>query len=175
MASTLVQFLKVTDINRYLFSQYTQGSVASFATQFLIDWAAYLPGGTGLTIAAKTGAATVAEIAVTANLVLEVNPTDYVGYSPSKGWQVIPVSKLGRTVTDGAINTNTSCTSATAAFASPADAGAVIAGIGIPSGTTIQSVTNSTTIVLSQAATATATGVTLTITPTAALYSPDII
>lgn len=175
MASTLVQFLHAPSINRYLFSQYSQGSVASFATQFLLDWATYLPGGTGLTIAAKTGAATVAEILISANQSLEVNPNDWVGYSPSKGWQVIPTSKMGRTVTDGAINTNTNCTSATAAFATPADAGAIIAGIGIPSGTTIQSVTNGTTIVLSQAATATATGVTLTIIPTVALYAPDVI
>lgn len=174
MASTLVQFLKI-GFRRRLFSQYTQGSVASFATQFLIDWGTFMPGGTGLTIAAKTGAATVAEIAISANQVLEVNPTDWVAYDPNDGWLVVPASKMGRTVADGATNSNTNLTSATAAFATPADVGAIIAGAGIPSGTVISSVTNGTTVVLSAAATATATSVPLTITPVAALFTPDVV
>lgn len=171
----LTQFLQASAIKRLYFTQYTQGSVASFATQFVTDWAAFLPGGTGLTIAAKTGAATVAEIAISANQVLEVNPTDWVGYNAAFGWQVIPNASMGRSVSDGAINSNTTVTSASAAFVSPADAGAIIAGIGIPGGTTIESVTNGTTVVLSQAATATATGVTLTITRTTSLFTPDVI
>lgn len=175
MASTLVQFLKTTDIYRRYYSQYTQGSVASFATQFLIDWGAFMPGGTGLTIAAKTGAATVAEIVVSANQVLEVNPNDWIGYSARDGWQVIPNTSMGRSVADGATNTNTTVTSATASFASPADVGAIIAGAGIPGGTTIASVTNGTTVVISAAATATATNVPLTITRTSSVYTPDVI
>lgn len=172
MASTLVQYLKVTDIRRYLFTAYTQGSVASFATQFNLDWASVLPSGaTG--IVAKTGAATVAEIIVAPGQVLEVNPGDAVGWNYGS-WQVVPAANLGRTVADGATNSNTTVTSATAAFIS-ADIGATIAGIGIPSGTTIASVTNGTTVVLSQAATATATGVTLTITRTTSTFTPDII
>jgi HK97 family phage major capsid protein len=67
-----------------------------------------------------------------------------------------------RTVADGATNTNTTVTSATAAFTA-ADRGVSISGVGIPANTTIASVTNATTVVLSAAATATATGVTLTI------------
>lgn len=173
MALTTVQFLKV-GFRRRLFSQYTQGSVASFATQFLLDWGSFLSGGTGLTIAAKTGAATVAEIAISANQVLEVNPTDYVGFDAQDGWMVIPASKMGRTVADGAINSNTNLTSATAAFVA-GDQGANIAGVGIPSGTTILTVTNGTTVVLSAAATATATSVALTITPVTALFTPDIV
>jgi hypothetical protein len=89
-------------------------------------------------------------------------------------WQVVPNASMGRSVADGAINTNTNCTSATAAFVSQ-DVGAIIAGVGISGGTTIASVTNGTTVVLSAAATATATGVTLTITRTASLYTPAVI
>lgn len=47
-------------------------------------------------------------------------------------------------------------------------AGLPISGTGIPGGTTIASVTNSTTFVLSAAATATSAGVTLTVTPASA-------
>lgn len=174
MASTLVQFLKASDIRRRYYSQYSQGSVAAFATQLLIDWATYLPGGTGLTIAAKTGAATVAEIAISANQVLEVNPTDWVGFNANDGWQVIPNSSMGRTVADGATNSNTTVTSATAAFVSQ-DVGAIIATPNLPGGTTIFSVTNGTTVVTNAAATATATNQTMTITRTTSLYTPDII
>lgn len=67
-----------------------------------------------------------------------------------------------RTVADGATtNTSTTLTSATAAFVA-GDAGKRVTGLGIPRGTTIASVTNSTTVELDQAATATATGVSVT-------------
>lgn len=170
----LTQFLQASAIKRLYFTQYSQGSVASFATQFVTDWASVLPSGTGLGIVAKTGAATVAEIIIGPNVTLEVNPTDWVGFNNGT-WQVVPNASMGRSVADGATNTNTNCTSATAAFNNPLDVGAIIAGIGIPGGTIINSVTNGTTVVLSQAATATATGVTLTITRTASLYTPDVI
>jgi hypothetical protein len=68
-----------------------------------------------------------------------------------------------RTVADGVLNTTTTVTSATAVFVSASDAGKAISGVGIPAGTTIASVTNATTIVLSAAATASTSGVTLTI------------
>lgn len=67
-----------------------------------------------------------------------------------------------RTVADGVTATNTALTSATAAF-TPGDVGAAVTGTGIPAGTTIASVTNATTVVLSAATTATATGVSITI------------
>lgn len=71
-----------------------------------------------------------------------------------------------RVVTDGVTtNTSTTLTSATAAFVTY-DVGLPISGTGIPAGTTIASRTNATTVVLSQAATATNTGVTVTIGPT---------
>ncbi len=75
---------------------------------------------------------------------------------------------IGRAViaTDGVANGTTTLTSATAAF-KPADAGVTIAGTGIPANTTIASVTNSTTVVLSAAAAA-GTGITLTISSTVA-------
>lgn len=71
-----------------------------------------------------------------------------------------------RTVTDGVTNTDTSLTSATAAFTS-ADVGRAVTGAGIPANTVISSVTSSTAVVLSKATTATATGVSVTITSVA--------
>lgn len=67
-----------------------------------------------------------------------------------------------RTVTDGVTNSDTSLTSATAVFTTR-DIGASVTGAGIPAGTTIVTVTNGTTVVLSAATTATATGVTITL------------
>lgn len=67
-----------------------------------------------------------------------------------------------RTVTDGATNSNTSITSATAGFTA-ADIGKTITGTGIPTGTTISAVASTTAATISEAATATATGVTFTI------------
>lgn len=150
-------------------------AVAAFATQFVTDWASVLPnGGLGLGVVAKPGATTVAEIVVAPGICLEVPPSSFVGQNFGV-WEIVAPANMGRTVTDGATNTNTTVTSATAAFASPADVGAIIAGPGIPSGTTIASVTNSTTVVISAAATATATNQPLTISPQAAVYIPDVI
>lgn len=73
----------------------------------------------------------------------------------------IALSTAG-SVTDGATNSNTTVTSATAQFFS-GDVGKTIAGGSIPGGATISSVTNATTVVISSAATTTATSVTLTI------------
>jgi hypothetical protein len=77
-----------------------------------------------------------------------------------------PVSN-GRSFVDGVENTTTTLTSATAAFVA-GDVGRLVTGAGIPTiigspstYTYIASVTNGTTVVLSQAATATATGVTV--------------
>lgn len=67
-----------------------------------------------------------------------------------------------RRVADATTATNTALTSATAAFTS-SDVGRLVIGEGIVAGTTISSVTNSTTVVLSQATIATATGVVVTI------------
>lgn len=75
-----------------------------------------------------------------------------------------------RSVADGVTATNTALTSATAAF-TQADKGKLVAGTGIPSGTTIASVTSATAVVLSAATTATATGVTVTIGATLATAS----
>jgi len=72
-----------------------------------------------------------------------------------------------RTVTDGVTNTDTSLVSATANFVL-GDVGRQVNGTGITAGTTIASRTNSTTVVLSQATTATATGVTVLIGNTVA-------
>jgi hypothetical protein len=174
VADTRVQFVTAA-VKRRLFTQYSQGSVASFGTQFVTDWASVLPnGGTGLGVVAKPGAATTAEVIVAPGTVLEVTPLSWVGYNFGV-WEVVAPANMGRTVADGATNTNTTVTSATAAFASPADVGAIIAGPGIPSGTTIVSVTNGTTVVISAAATATATNQPLTISPVAAVYIPDVI
>lgn len=80
-----------------------------------------------------------------------------------------------RTVADAVTNTDTSLTSATAAFVQD-DVGKPISGTGIPAATTIASVTNATTVVLSAATTATASGVTIVIglALTAVSYSSGI-
>lgn len=70
-----------------------------------------------------------------------------------------------RSVADAVTATSTSLTSATAAF-SASDVGAGVTGAGIAGGTTISSVTNATTVVLSAATTASASGVTVAITRT---------
>jgi len=71
-------------------------------------------------------------------------------------------------VTDGVTATSTSLTSATAVFTAN-DVGAAVTGAGIQAATTIATVTNGTTVVLSQATTASASGVSVTITRTNAL------
>lgn len=123
----------------------------------------------------------------------DLSLTAHFGVAPVAGSALIPVEALGvkiteweiacsqdeiatlgitgaaqdihmgtRTVTDGVLNSTTTVTSASAAF-SQSDKGKLISATGITSGTTIASVTNATTVVLSAAATATATGVTLVI------------
>ncbi len=67
-----------------------------------------------------------------------------------------------RVVTDGVTNTDTSLVSATANFTA-ADVGSLVRGTGISAGTSILTVTNSTTVVLAEATTASNTGVTVTI------------
>jgi Tfp pilus assembly protein PilW len=76
-----------------------------------------------------------------------------------------------RTVTD-AITTSGSATltSATAGFTS-ADIGASVAGVNIPAGTTVQSVSNSTTVTLSANATASMSNATVTFGATIVVYS----
>lgn len=175
MADTRIQYLKSADIRRYLYTIYSQGSVAAFATQFAIDWASVLSNaGAGLGVVAKPGAATVAEVIIAPGQVIELNVGDAIGMNYGV-WTTVPAAAVGRTVADGATNTNTTVTSATASFNNPLDIGAIIAGPGIPSGTTIVSVTNGTTVVISAAATATATSQTLTITRTTSTITPDII
>lgn len=89
-------------------------------------------------------------------------------------WIVVPAYLMGRVVADGATNSNTTVTSASAAFTSR-DVGAVIATANLPVGTTIASVTNATTVVTSAAATATGTSQAMTITPVNSLFTPDIV
>ena len=67
-----------------------------------------------------------------------------------------------RRVADAATTTSTALTSATAAFTS-ADVGSLVIGEGIVAGTTISTVTNGTTVVLSAATIATASNVVVTI------------
>lgn len=85
--------------------------------------------------------------------------------------QVMPVDSsagsAGRTFNDGVTtNGSTTLTSATATFVA-ADTGRSVTGAGIPAGTFISSVTNGTTVVLTQAATVTATAVSVTLGTTA--------
>ncbi len=73
-----------------------------------------------------------------------------------------PTTKITRTISDGVLNSTITVTSATAAFKA-SDIGFVISGTGIPANTTIISVTNATTAVMSAAATATVSGVSIEI------------
>lgn len=73
----------------------------------------------------------------------------------------------GRVVTDGVTATDTSLVSQTASF-SAMDVGRTVSGTGIQAATTIITVTDSTTVILSQATTASASGVTVLIQPTPA-------
>lgn len=75
--------------------------------------------------------------------------------------RISDVADQVRSVTDGVTSSNTTVTSATAAFAN-ADVGALITGTGIPTGTFITVIGSATSVTISQAATASATGVTLT-------------
>ncbi len=76
-----------------------------------------------------------------------------------------------RTVSDAITTANsTTLTSASANF-SATDVGATVAGVNIPASTTIQSVTNSTTIVMSASATASTSGATVTFGATTVVYS----
>lgn len=71
-----------------------------------------------------------------------------------------------RTATDGATTDSSTTLTATLTFASPADVGKIIVCPGVPAGTTVVSVTNATTVVMSNPATATGTGKTvLLLTP----------
>lgn len=94
------------------------------------------------------------------------NPTSWTALGVPAGM----VFGSQRTVADGATATSTALTSATAGFTA-ADVGAGVSGAGIPFGTTIASVTNATTVVLSAATTANASGVSVTITRTDGLLN----
>lgn len=88
-------------------------------------------------------------------------------YNASIDGHLLAQMVRGRTVSNGVTtNGSTTITSATAAFVNSAmsaggDIGKKVRGVGIPAGATISSVTNSTTAVISAAATATGTGVQL--------------
>ncbi len=82
----------------------------------------------------------------------------------SKAWvDPITLGTSNQTFTDGGSNTDTSWESNQANFVDPDDVGLSITGTNIPGGTTIASVTDENTIVLSQATTGTGTGLTFTI------------
>ena len=72
------------------------------------------------------------------------------------------LESAGRTFNDGVENSTTTLTSATAAFVA-GDVNRPISGPNIPANTYVLSVTNGTTIVMSNAATGTASGLTITL------------
>lgn len=130
----------------YKFSQYTQSTVAAFSTQFNTDWASTLGGTVQL-------------------LATSAQPLQAIFIVPNSGGQVFYLNNGPlRTPTDGVTtNLSTTVTSATAFF-TQSDIGATITGTGIPGSTTIASVTNATTAVLSAAATASGTALSFAIT-----------
>jgi hypothetical protein len=90
-------------------------------------------------------------------------------FADTFGWPLAAVlgditTTTSRSVSDGVLASNTTVTSATAAFVA-GDTGKSISATGIPSGVVIQSVTNGTTVVISQAATTSGSGVSITIGP----------
>lgn len=96
-----------------------------------------------------------------------ITPSDYAAYSRDTVgvYRALAVDGLiPQTVLTDAVTTSGSTTvsSASATFG-PAQVGQAISGTGIPSSTTIVSVTDSTHVVLSAAATASGTGVTVTL------------
>jgi hypothetical protein len=94
--------------------------------------------------------------------------------SKTGGGQIWGNARGGQTYTDGTTASNTTVTSASAAFTT-ADIGKTITGAGIPAGTTITAVGSATSVTISQAATATATGVTITIVRTTAAQFPSTV
>lgn len=145
------------------------GSIAeSDVANLVADLAAKAPLGGGLGVLGKSGYyySNPVAVASTGNMVAN---TDLLAV-PLPVAKAITVDRIGvevtsqgegRTVADGVLNSTTTVTSATAAFVA-GDVGKLVVGTGIPAGTTIASRTNATTIVLSQAATGTASGVSLT-------------
>jgi len=104
------------------------------------------------------GSSTWGTLAYDLNRLICGEVADSVGSTCSTPW----LREVTRSVSDGVLNGTTTVTSATAAFVA-ADVGAYVIGTGIPAATTISSVTNGTTVVLSAAATTSNTGVTLQI------------
>lgn len=74
----------------------------------------------------------------------------------------LTVTNGGRVVTDGVTATNTTVTSATAAFTA-LDVGRLISGTGIPVGARITAVNSATSVTISAATTASASSVSVTI------------
>jgi prepilin-type N-terminal cleavage/methylation domain-containing protein len=100
---------------------------------------------------------------------------DYLTSSGTRRTPVIVQSANGftvdyRAVSDGVIINGSSTLISAAAGFSSADVGKALIGAGIPSGTTIQSYSSASTVVMSANATASTTGTTVTIGNTA-LYS----
>jgi hypothetical protein len=131
----------------YKFSQYTQSTVAAFSTQFNTDWASVLGG-------------TVQLLATTAQ------PLQAVFIAPNTGGQVLYINGAAapRTVTDGVTTLSSTTVTSATAFFNQSDVGETITGTGIPGSTTIASVTNATTAVLSAPASAGGVSISFTIT-----------
>lgn len=90
------------------------------------------------------------------------NPSTYLTAATAAAATSFAVSGVNQSYGDGVSATSTAWTSATAAFVA-ADVGRTITGTNIPSGTTISSVTNATTLVLSASTTGTGSSLFFTI------------
>jgi Pectate lyase superfamily protein len=113
------------------------------------------------TVTLAAGAGTFSSSCISASNVCQGQDTTTVANT-----FVLAPPTAGRTTLDGVTNTDTSLVSATLAFVA-GDVGRQVFGSGIFAGSTITSVTNGTTVVLSHVTTATATGVTVTLAPSA--------
>ena len=101
---------------------------------------------------------------------LNAGPATYIGdrgsvenfylantpFTMQKVWYSSPTTPINRTLTDAVLNGTTTMTSAGGTF-SDYDKGSNVFATGVPAGTVIASVTNSTTVTLSQSATVSST------------------
>ena len=113
------------------------------------------------TVAGRTGAVVLTSADISGLATGQTVVTKRGPYMATAGDYVL-ADTSSRSVADGATNTNTTVTSATAAFTA-ADVGRLITGGTIPAGATITVVGSATSVTISAPATATATAVTLVI------------
>jgi len=98
MAAT--EYLANAQISRYFFTNYSQGSVSAFSTQFNTDWSAVL--GVTVQALATTAAPTVAIVIIPNGPTLTLNPTDNIGFNYGN-WTVVTAAQLASKYTASSV------------------------------------------------------------------------